>query len=132
MRITSIDKKVWLDISRNGDHVHSSFSVESLVDIGHGKFDAKNGDIHFLNFEEFVKNFDAFILNRKLTPQLNGPETEIKFSNMQNAVMVSFVIGDAFSGYSTTVRFKTEGAFEINAEHLNDLLSSFKKLFKNA
>jgi hypothetical protein len=46
--------------------------------------------------------------------------------------MVSFAIGDAFAGYATTVRFKTEGEFEINAEYLNDLLSRFRELFENA
>lgn len=134
MRIYSTDKKVYVKLSRDGGDTHSPFSVESSVDISHGRFGAINSDIHFLNHDEFLKEFDAFILNREIVPRLKGTyDTEIRFFQPKdkNIVMVSFAIGDAFSGYTTTVRFKSEGQFEVDAEYLNELLSNFEKLFKD-
>lgn len=133
MRIKSIDENAWLEISRNGDEFHSPFLIECSVNLRHGKFSAKNGEVHFLNLEEFVKNLDAFILNRKLTAQLNGTyDVAVKFFQPQDKqiAMVGFVIGDAFTGRSLTTRFKTEGEFEINTELLNDLVRNFKKFLE--
>lgn len=135
MRIRPTDDKAWLELSRNGSEAHASFSIECSVDIGHGKFRAKNSDVHFLNAEEFVKTLDAFVLNRKVTPQLNGTyDTSVKFFRPQgkNLIMLSFVIGDAFSGYAATTHYKTEGEFEVNAEYLDELIKNFNELLKPA
>lgn len=135
MRIRSTDEKAWLELSRNGSEAHASFSIECSVDIGHGKFRAKNSDVHFVNAEEFVKTLDAFVLNRELAPQLNGTyDTRIQFFRPRgkNVTMVSFVIGDAFSGHSATTHYKTEGEFEVDAEYLHELVTDFKKLLQQA
>jgi hypothetical protein len=135
MRLHSTDRTAWLEITRKAGGEHSPFSVECSVNIVHGRFDAKNSDIHFLNFDEFVNKLDAFILNRAIPAQLHGTyDTIIKFFQPEGKtiVMVSFAIGDAYAGYSSTVHYKTEGEFEINAEYLNDIVKNFRDLFQNA
>ncbi len=87
--------------------------------------------MQFLNIEEFVEDLGAFILDRKLVPQLRGTyDTGLKFyqPDGKNIVMVGFIIGDAFAGPSQTVRYRTEGEFEVDAEYLNGLVSGFRKL----
>lgn len=109
--------------------------MECSVNIAHGNFDAKNGDIHFLNVDEFIQSLDAFILNRGISPQLHGTyDTVVKFFQPtgKTVVMVSFAIGDAYCGKSATVHYRTEGEFEIDAEYLNDIITNFKGLFQNA
>lgn len=133
MRIKSIDGNAWLEISRNGDEFHSPFLVECWVNLRHGKFTAKNTEVHFLNLEEFVKALDAFILNRRLTPQLNGTyDTTVRFFQPadKQIIMMAFVIGDAFTGRSVTTRFHTGGEFEVNAEFINDAARSIKKFME--
>ena len=135
VRIKSLDNTAWLAIFRNRDEPHASYSIECSVDIGHGTFDAENSDVHFLNQEEFAKALDAFILDRALAPQLNGTyDTFVKFFRPagRNSVMVSFAIGDAFSGRSAAARYRTQGEFEVDAEFLNELAAGFAELFKDA
>lgn len=135
VRIKSLDNTAWLAIFRNRDEPHASFSLECSVDIGHGTFDAENSDVHFLNPEEFAKALDAFILDRKLAPQLDGTyDSFVRFFQPvgKSGVMVRFAIGDAFSGRSAGARYRTEGEFEMDAEYLNELVAGFVALFQDA
>jgi hypothetical protein len=135
MLIKAIDTKAWIEIIRNGKGEHASYTVECSVDIGHGLFGGTNRLIHFINLDEFIKELDMFITDRTRVPKLNGTDdTQITFFRPEgrNCVMVSFTVGDAFSGYSTTVRYKTEGTFEVNSEFLNSFVEEFRNLLVNA
>jgi hypothetical protein len=135
MRISSTDRKAWLELSRNEAEPHASFAIECSVEIAHGSFRARNGDVHFFNLEEFAKALDAFVLDRALTPRLEGTyDTRVEFSRprSKNAVMLSFVIGDAYCGYAATVDYRTAGEFEIGAEYLNDVVAAFRELSRDA
>lgn len=46
--------------------------------------------------------------------------------------MLSFAIGDAFSGWPATAEFKLEGLFPIDQEVLNRMLVVFKSMAINA
>jgi hypothetical protein len=135
MRIGSTDGKVWLELTRNQAEPHASFAIECSVDVAHGSFRARNSDVHFFNLEEFAKALDAFVLDRTLTPRLEGTyDTRVELSRprSKNAVMLSFVIGDAYCGYAATVDYRTAGEFEIGAEYLNDVVAAFRELSRDA
>ena len=134
MKVNSIDNKNWISIESKDEQPYLSFVFEASVNIEHGSYTGKNIDLHFLNFGAFVKELDAFITNRKLSPTLNGTyDSYIKFeSRKNNSVFVFFNIGNAFAGYSETVGFSLSGEFEINTEYLNQIYDEFKKLEKLA
>jgi len=134
MKVVSIDNKnsITLEHKDNGNYL--SFNFEASINIEHGIYNAKNIDVHFLNFGEFIKEFDVFITNRKITPILNGTyDSYIKFEGRKNnSIFICFSLGDAFAGYSETVHFSLNGEFEINSEFLNNMYNDFKILEKNA
>jgi hypothetical protein len=132
MRITSIDSKAWVEITPGNSEF--SFSIECMADRGQSLFHGKSTDFHFLNIEEFISDLNKFILDRNISPKLNGiygPCLEFyRSKNQTTAVMAHFSVGDDSSAYSENVEFKTTGTFEINSEFLNDYLSGFKELIK--
>jgi len=138
LRITSIDSRAWVEITPGKSEL--SFSIECMIDRGEGLFrgeslfHGKNTDFHFLNIEEFISDLDKFILERNISPKLNGvygPCLEFYRSTKRTtAVMVHFSVGDDSSAYSDNVEFKTSGTFEINSEFLNDYLKDFNELIK--
>ena len=134
MKLNSIDNRNWIRVERKDDQSYFSFMFEASINIEHGIYSGKNIDQHFLNFEAFVKEFDAFITNRKLVPTLHGTyDSYIKFeAKKNNSVFVFFNIGNAFVGYSETAGFSLSGEFEINTEYLNQIYDEFKKLEKLA
>ena len=130
MLIKSIDSQSWIEIERSLlEQEYSCFSIACKVDIGHGQFTAKNTDVHFVNLKQFVDDLDHFILDRNLSPILEGTYgTSLKFYSPSScSLMVSFTIGDAYCGYIETVDFKTSGTFEIEQEYLGNLLSWFAR-----
>lgn len=131
MRLQSADGKSCIEIVRNAEGVHSSFTVRSEIEIGHGSFTAENGDVHFLELATFAEALDHFIMERDLSPQLEGTYgTYIKVSKARdmNSVVLAFAIGDAYCGFPVTSVFKLEGSFVIEQEDLNALVDGFRSL----
>ncbi len=129
MKIFSVDNICSITIERNDEtDTHSGFQMEAHVDVRHGQFDAKNIDVQFANLEEFVSEFDRFILDRSRTPRLEGTyDTYIAFSGQGNAVMLQYRLGDAFCGRKTAY-FHQSGEFEIAQEYLLQYLAGFRAL----
>jgi len=129
MRITSIKNISWVNIECKQDPIgHPSFEIEVYAGIRNGQFHAKNLKIHFFNLEEFVAEFDRFILDRSCGPRLEGTyNTFIAFSATGNMVICQYRLGGAFNGRKT-VHFHHFGEFEIAQEHLLQLLEGFQAL----
>ena len=132
MRITSTDSKAWVEITPGKSSL--SFTIECMVIGGESTLHGKNADLYLQNIEAFATDLDKFILDRNLRPQLNGvygPCLEFYRSKTNaTAVMVRFIVVDDSSAYAENVEFKTTGAFEINAEFLNEYVSGFEELAK--
>ncbi len=129
MRITSIDSICSITLERKDDASgNPGFQMETHVDIRHGRFGAKNIDVQFLNLEEFVSEFDRFILDRTRMPRLEGTyDTYIAFSASGNTVMLQYRLGDAFCGQKTSY-FCQSGEFEVEQERLLQYLADFRAL----
>ena len=131
MKIESTDSKSKIEIIRTGDEGYSSFEVSVNIDIGHGFFSGCNTDLIFLNLSNFIDEIDAFILNRNISPKLNGTYDsfiQLIKDKRTSAILVKFKIGDAYCGYSDTIQYSIEGGFEINQELLSTILTEAKKL----
>jgi hypothetical protein len=132
MRIISRDARCSIDVTRHDDGAYSSFAVSCAVDIGHGRFNGANEDVHFLNLREFVGHLDAFILDRTVTPTLSGTyESSIRLwspADHRLVVMLDFAIGDAYAGTPFPVKYRMEGQFEIDQDMLNSILQGFREL----
>ena len=127
MKICSVDDNCFVTLERAGaPGSHSGFQMEVHADIRHGQFDAKNIDVHFLNLEEFVSEFDRFILDRSRTPRLEGTyDTYVAFSAIGSAVVLKYQLGDAFAGRRTS-HFYQSGEFEVEQENLLEYLDGFR------
>ena len=134
MKIYSIDNNNWLSVEPLESEGYTSFEVGVSVNIKHGVFEGKNIDINFLNYEEFLNDYDQFISNRKIEPILNGTyDSYFKFkAGKGNSIFLSFNISDSYAGYSATVDYSLIGEFEIDGEYLNEIHKNFKKLAKYA
>jgi hypothetical protein len=129
MRITSINNISWVNIECKQDPIgHPSFEIEVYAGIRNGQFRAKNLKIHFFNLEEFVVEFDTFILDRSRWPRLQGTyNTFIAFLAKGNMVICHYRLGGAYSGRKK-FNFHHFGEFEITQEHLLQLLEGFQAL----
>ena len=129
MKIFSVDNNCFVTLEYKGDPTgYSGFHVEIHADIRHGKFDARNIDVQFLNLEEFVSELDKFILDRSCTPRLEGTyNTYFVFSATGNAVILKYQLGDVFCGRKTSY-FYQSGEFEIEQESLLKYLGDFRAM----
>lgn len=129
MKLTSEDRQCWIAIEAMADpDGYCGFAVEAHADIGHGQFCAKNADVQFLNLAQFVAEFDRFLLDRSLSPRLEGTYgCYLAFSAAGNSVTVQYGIGDAFCG-KRTVYFQQSGAFEMAQENLLPILADFRRI----
>lgn len=129
MRIIGDDKRSWLSIERWEDGGYSAFAMEAHVEIGHGEFHSKNIDVQLLQIDKFVSEFDCFILDRSLSPRLNGTyDSYICFRGVGAQVVLEFEIGDATTIGSKTVFHRQTGAFIVDQEFLTEILRSFRSL----
>ena len=129
MRITSTDANSWFEVEQHGDEDYRSFVVRASVNLGHGRFSGENIDVHFSLLRQFTADLDRFILDRQLRPSLAGTYgSSLTFwkGKTLNDVLFSFVIGDAFCGYSVTSEYKIEGTFQLDQETLHSLVVFFK------
>ncbi len=131
MKISSADDKGFILIEYPAEPgEYSGFQVAAHADIGHGKFDARNDDVQFLNLEAFVSELDKFMLDRTRTPCLTGTyDTYFAFSARGRAVMLNYQIGDAYCG-GTTSLFLLSGGFEVAQENLLQILGGFQAFIK--
>lgn len=129
MKIPSADNICWIAIqAADSASGYAGFEVLTHANVGHGQFEARNMDIHFLNFEEFVGEFDKFITDRHRSPRLDGTyHTHIGFSGSGTTVICEYRVGDAFAGRKTA-RFFQSGEFEIEQERLLELFRGFQEL----
>ena len=127
MKIHSVNKKSWFAVKTVKNDSYTAVSVEVQIDIGHGTFNAKNIDIHFLNLGVFTSELDHFITDRSILPQLNGTyDSFIEISGSVSHVFIKFCIGDVDCG-AKTHQYSLSGSFEIDQEHL----ASFIKMMKS-
>ena len=131
MRITSAEKLSWVNVECKQDPSgYPIFEIEVHADIRHGQFHAKNLEVQFMNFEEFVAELDGFILDRSSAPRLEGTyNTFIAFLVKGTTVMCQYRIGGAFSGRKTAY-FHHFGEFQIDQECLLQLLGGFRALMQ--
>ena len=127
MNITSTDKKSRISIEHHVDeHGYYSFYIEATIDLGHSLFHAKNTDIHFTNTEKFAKELDAFILDRSVTPFLEGTyDSNLGLVGDANNVYLSIELGSAFMGEKTH-KYALSGTLEIDQETLSHVAREFK------
>lgn len=110
MKIEAIDGKSWIAIARVPGNDWPSFRIDAAVDIGHAAFSATNPDVALLRLPEFAARLDAFVLDRTLTPVLEGAyDTEIRFRAEGRTVSVAFRIG----GETPRQAHALTGGFEI-------------------
>jgi len=129
LRIEGANTGSWVEIDRCGDDQYSWIEMSCAIDIGHGKFSARNVDLQFLNGQEFLAALDQFVLDHDLTPQLDGTYgTFLIFwrPGARNEVMLSFAIGDAFCSGPVTSEFNLTGSFLLPQDSLLDLVAEFR------
>lgn len=105
--------------------------MSCAVNIGHGKFSAKNIDLQFLNGDEFVQALDQFLLDRSLTPQLDGTYGTFLIlwrPGARDEIMLSFAIGDAFCGGPVTSEYNLTGSFLLPPGNLEALIDEFRTM----
>jgi len=125
MRISSANTDSWIDIKYNGEN---SFTVQVHIDIGHGRFDATNVDVNWLHYRQFVSEFDNFILDRSLTPRLEGTyNTFLAFSGHAHRIMLEYRLGDGYYGDTPPEEHYQSGTFEMNQESLLQILAEFRR-----
>ena len=129
VNINSADHICSIFLERNRDaRDHPGFRMAARVDIGHGYFEASNGDVRFSNLREFVAELDHFILDRRRVPRLDGTyDSSISFVANGNSVILRYCIGDAFHGQKTAL-FHQSGTFEVDQEKLFQYLAELKAL----
>lgn len=130
MKIISTDNDSFITIERKRDpEGYSGFEVCTHADIVHGRFDAVNTDVQFLNSAEFIEEFDRFVLHRKSNPVLLGTyETRLEFVSTGTRVSLKYRLGDSFCG-EKTVDFVQSGELVIDQESLLGILDGFKQMF---
>lgn len=129
LRIECSNRSSWIEIERRGDRQYSWFEIGCGIDIGHGNFFARNGDIQFLNAESFVHELDRFRLDRSLTPQLDGSFGIFLIlwrPGAKDDVMLSFAIGDAYCGGPVATEFNLTGSFALPPDTLDTLAAAFR------
>lgn len=131
MKIDSADKNCFINFEYKRDASgYSGFHVEIHADIRHGKFDARNIDVQFLNLGEFVSELDKFIIDRSRTPRLEGTyDTYFAFSATGTAVILKYQLGDAFCGRRTSY-FYQSGEFEVEQDNLLQYLGGFRAVLE--
>jgi hypothetical protein len=126
MRISSVYKDKWIAIEYNGEF---SYTVQVHIDIGHGRFDAINIAINWLNYNEFVSELNEFILDRSRTPHLKGTyNTYLVFSGHAHRIILDYQLGDAYNGEVRLENHYQRGTFEISQEYLLQILAEFSEL----
>lgn len=101
--------------------------MEVVVDLGGGRFQGLNRDVFFSGFEKFCDEFDHFILDRSLTPRLEGSyDSFLSFSGKGNSIDFAFCVGD----YGTEDH-RLSSSFTIEGDRLNELTSYFRDFAKS-
>ena len=127
--ITSEDNICRLTMAPTCDPSRSAgFEVGAWADIGHGRFDAVNRDVNFLNIDAFVDEFDKFIMERSRVPCLKGTyDTYIRFVGSGTAVHCEYRLGDAYCGQGAA-EFYQSGRFRVENDGLLELLQRFRQV----
>ncbi|NOY00979.1 MAG: hypothetical protein GXP30_14820 [Verrucomicrobia bacterium] len=127
LKLESGDRKSWVEVRphNNDPGVYSACAMEAVADLGRGRFQGLNGDVFFMRFEKFCDEFDRFILDRSLSPTLEGEyDSYLSFSAEGNRVIFSFCVGDD----SAEEAYRLRSSFEIEGERLNGLNDYFRAL----
>ena len=125
MKISSLYMDRWVAIEYNGEY---SSTVRVHSDIGHGRFDAMNKDVSWLNYNEFVPEFDKFILDRSRIPRLEGTyDTFLAFSGHGRRIILDYRLGDTYNGNERPEYHYQSGTFEISQEYLLQILAEFHR-----
>lgn len=125
MRIEAIDGKSWIEIVRVPANDWPSFCINASVDIGHAAFSATNPDVALLRLPEFAARLDAFVLDRKVAPVLEGAyDTEIRFRADGRTISVAYRIGGATARQAHALT----GGFEVAEGALLSLAQAARAL----
>lgn len=130
MKIYADDQKSWFSVEPwiDEETQYRAFTLEALIDIGHGSFQAKNIDVHLFNTSDFNAELDRFVTERTLIPRLDGTyDSFLEFHGDTSHVFVRFKIGDAFCG-KLTQDISLSGGFEIEQQQLGCITTESRKL----
>ena len=128
MKIKSIDNQSWIELTQNPDDDWLSFCMTVSIDLGHSVFTGSNFNLCLLNLTKFFEDFSKFILDRQLTPKLEGTyNSYLSFSYQNEVVIVRFSLGDCFSG-TIPIDYAMTGGFEITEASLLVIEREFKIL----
>lgn len=132
MRISSVDRRSHLDITRNPGDGSPSFAMSCVVDTGHARFCASNVDVHLPDLGAFADHLDRFISDRSLAPTLEGTYGSfIKVhapAHRSTVVLLRFAVGDASCEAAVTLEHRLDAAFPIDQEALNSLVADLREL----
>ncbi|MBI1889466.1 MAG: hypothetical protein HYS18_02340 [Burkholderiales bacterium] len=132
MQIVDTQAKCSIEIEYDGYETpdYASFTFGASVNIGHGMFKAVNKDINFFNFQFFVEELDAFILDRSLQPKLSGTyDSYLEFVGVSSSVSIRFRIGDAFAGYKNpNTPFAFTGGFDVAQDQLTSIVRNLREM----
>jgi hypothetical protein len=104
------------------------FVIEISVEAGGDQFHIKHADVYLPNLDQFVAEFDKFILDRSRTPYLaiGYDDSYLRLTGKSLDVTLEYHISKEFSCY----RYTNSGAFEVDQEYLLQILADLKSLAK--
>ncbi len=134
MKIISKDKKSIISLERkdlNDPHSAYTFTVEFKN--GDNSFKGTNDCVHFAGFQNFLKIFEKFLVERKNEAILDlTEECKLIFFVLNHKREVGVKIKLSKFVYSTdpmkTNKIELSGEFKLNSEYLNTILDEFKAL----
>jgi hypothetical protein len=131
MKIESKDHNSYINIECLGDPYYSSFFVETELAKSSNQyyFKGHNKDVHFFKLDEFIKDLDHFITDRKIKPRLQGTYDfclDVQAIESTRVWLTIYVGYDNPSIPFATIKYGVLGGFEIDPEFLNQIVKSFK------
>lgn len=131
MRIASSDRRSFLEIHHLGDERYSSYRVRAEVETDWGRFSGENQDVQFFGWDQFLSEFDRFILERSLKPTLMGTYgCDLRFEALQSSqhVALLFTVQVEFQNQRPPAQICLTGQIEIEQDQLTELLREFRQL----
>lgn len=120
MKLESDTKAAFIELSRNSENDWPSFRIAAAMALGHSYFAAENADIALLNPADFLRQLDAFILDRSIRPRLEATyDTWIEMTGKGRRISVRFCVG-SLSGFEPVT---LQGMFEIEESSLMTVLA---------
>lgn len=127
MKIKSSNNEHYIEIKRNEINDFPYYDVSAKF----REFSGSNDAISFDNLDEFIRDYDAFILDRSIAPKLTGTydfELLIYCKNAGGSPRVKATISNVICDTPGNTTFGIFGEFEFDCEYLTSYLESFRGL----